>query len=80
MNQKISKSEHYSRNRAICSWLEKHYHIKKKKVAEEANIPKPDLIYEAIAGKVKIPKKNLQAMEDILKQYGFKPVYYRRVK
>ena len=78
MNRIISKEEHHIRNKAICSWLEKHYHIKKKTVAEEAGFPKPDLIYEAMAGREKIPKKYLRAVEDILKDYGFKSVTYRR--
>ena len=46
MNRIISKEEHHIRNKAICSWLEKHYHIKKKTVAEEAGFPNLDPIYE----------------------------------
>ncbi len=40
-----SEEEHHRRNKAICSWLEKHYHIKKKTVAEEAGFLNPALIF-----------------------------------
>ena len=74
MSRTLSKEEHHKRNESICSWLGEHYHISRHLVAVEAKFSKPDLIYDAIAGRALIPQKNLKAVEDILKMYGYTPV------
>jgi hypothetical protein len=73
MKRTISREEHHRRSKAVCSWLVVHYHLSRRLVAQEANFCNPDVIYDAIGGKALIPKKNLDAIEKILKIYGYVP-------
>ena len=72
MKTKITREEHYRRSAAICRWLGKYYHLSRLLIAKEAKLSNPDTIYEAMAGRALIPKKNLDAVEKILRIYGFK--------
>jgi len=74
MKRIISREEHHKRSESICSWLRKHYHLNRRLIAAEADFAKADAIYEAMAGRTTIPKRNLKAVEDILKLYGYTPV------
>ena len=71
----IGVKEHEERSEIICTWLGDHPHLSRSSIAAELGM-RPQNFHEAIRGDRKIPKNKLVAIENILKDYGFKSKEY----